>query len=757
DKQKEEEQKVTAEAKKQTEQTTVPEKQSTETTNQVKGSEALVPPVEDDPGPEGVKEDYENPPAVKEIELKDAQDEAGEAIEADETTNNNLTGLVITAQQFRDKGKEATDRAKELTTQRLSLESDVKKLENKVAGSEKSLGTAEKNTTQREKNLQTMNAPLAESIKREKAVSGSVGLHISTYKENKDEAEEMHKESANMLEGSNEHKDPEDEDSGMLSEKYEELSSGSSTMADAMSGGGEMANQLKADAETAKLKNAQTGKDIQATQQKLGQSKQKLSQEKTRNDKAKKELTATRSKLEKNKKEEQKLTKEGMDLMKTSFDIENETHRAQYFYYKNMSRVSSRENLLNEEAKQFEACLLNQEGTDGLLFNYVKLETEEERTAFVDSLSPEQRTELQIALEAFMANYDAWVAANQEQLMLKAEEKRLTQIDAHNTTRTNALKKPLQRVTDNLSKVDKIGLFWSSLTQGMDAIWKSITNITWADVGNFALAMVNPVELYNTISGAVKGIWTELSDWGGFEKDPVGMILKKGSNVGVQLLTICGVITGLLFVLSVAASIGSFFTAGALIPLATWLWGATATMGTVTFWVGVVTAALSVLSGIKNAYEMHTAKTAEVLFQNNAELKKDAGNTAISILGIVGGKGQVTGAKKMLDMLQQYPKTFAKRMFIELKKNFMRKLTWAPRTVAAMFKKDTWKNLYASLRKYLSRNTDEFTKEKPNRDLKNDPVKENVNDKKTGTNEKREKPDKLKKEPSADEKKASEN
>jgi hypothetical protein len=74
------------------------------------------------------------------------------------------------------------------------------------------------------------------------------------------------------------------------------------------------------------------------------------------------------------------------------------------------------------------------------------------------------------------------------------------------------------------------------------------------------------------------------------------------------------------------------------------------------------------------------------IFQNSTELKKDAGNTAISILGIVGGHGQVTGAKKMLDLLQQYPKTFAKRMFIELKKNFMRKLTWAPRTLAAMFK-----------------------------------------------------------------------
>jgi hypothetical protein len=327
----------------------------------------------------------------------------------------------------------------------------------------------------------------------------------------------------------------------------------------------------------------------------------------------------------------------------------------------------------------------------------------------------------------------------------------------HNTARSSALKQPLQRVTDNLSKVDKIALFWSSLTQGLDAIWKSITNITWADVGNFALAMVNPVEFYNTVSGAVKGIWTELSDWGGFEKDPVGMILKKGSNVGVQLLTICGVITGLLLVLSIAATVGSFFTAGALIPLTTWLWSATATMGSVTIWVGVITAALSVLSGIKNAYEMHSAKTAEVLFQNNAELKKDAGNTAIAILAIVGGKGQVSGAKQMLEMLKKYPKTFAKRMFIELKKNFMRKLLWAPRTVAAMFKKDTWKNLYASLRRYLSRNSDELAEEQPNRDLKNDPVKENVDDKKSGTNEPREKPDKVTKEPTVEDKKASEN
>jgi hypothetical protein len=711
---------------------------------------------ETDPGPEGVKEDYENPPPVAELEMKDAQDEAGEMIEGDEFTNNNLTGLTITAQQFRDQGKGAVDQAKEHTKQRLSVEQDVKKLEGKIAASDKSLATAETNTNQREKNLKTMDAPLKESKEREQKVAGEVGVHINTYNENKDEAEDMRRESADMHSGSKEHEDPEDEDSGMLSEKYEELSSGSAIMADGISGGGDTAKRLKAEAEAAKMKNAASAKQIQDTQQKLQQSKDKLNEEKNRNQQAKKNVKDVRAKLEKSKKDEQKLTKEGMDLMKTSFDIENETQRAQYFYYKNMAKVSSRENLLNEEAQAFEASLLNQGGTDGLLFNYVKLESEDERNAFVDSLSPTQRVELQTALEAFMANYDAWVAANQEQLMLKAEEKRLTQIDTHNTNRTNALQKPLQRVTDNLSRVDKIGLFWSSLTQGLDAIWKSITNITWADVGNFALAMVNPVEFFNTVSGSVKAIWTELSDWGGFEKDPVGMVLKKGSAVGVQLLTICGVITGLLAILSIAATVGAFFTAGALGPLAAWLWSATGTMGTVTFWVGVVTAALSVLSGIKNAYEMHTAKTAEVLFQNTAELKQDAGNTAISILGIVGGKGQVSGAKQMLEMITKYPKTFGKRMFLEMKKSFMRKLTWAPRTVAAMFKKETWKNLYASLRKYLSRQTDELTENKRDRDLRRDPVRENMEDKKRGTNEKNE-DKKQKTDRTADEQKADDN
>jgi hypothetical protein len=133
---------------------------------------------------------------------------------------------------------------------------------------------------------------------------------------------------------------------------------------------------------------------------------------------------------------------------------------------------------------------------------------------------------------------------------------------------------------------------------------------------------------------------------------------------------------------------------------------------------------------------MHTDKTAEVLFQNTAELKQDAGNTAISILGIVGGKEQVSGSKQMLEMITKYPKTFGKRMFLEMKKSFMRKLTWAPRTVAAMFKKDTWKSLYASLRKYLSRQTDELTDNKRDRDLRRDPVRENMEDKKRGVNDK---------------------
>jgi hypothetical protein len=125
-----------------------------------------------------------------------------------------------------------------------------------------------------------------------------------------------------------------------------------------------------------------------------------------------------------------------------------------------------------------------------------------------------------------------------------------------------------------------------------------------------------------------------------------------------------------------------------------------------------VTGILSVLSGIKNIYDIHTAKTADVLFQNTAALKQDTANTGLSIMGIVGGKATVKGGNGLKNTISKYPKTFGKRAFLNMKNGLIRTLTWAPRTVKALFRKETWTGLYASLKKFMSRNSDEVLENK---------------------------------------------
>jgi len=665
-----------------------------------------------DQGPEGVAEDFENPPPVKEVDMKEAQDGAGEPIEADEAANNNLVGLIITSQQFRDQGKEAYDRAKEQTNHRLALEKELKGIEKKVDKSDKDLTTAEKNNQTRETGLNKMDVPMKTSNDREAKVSGGVGTYQSSYNEGKGTAKDLAGETGSLLKGSQEHEDPENSDSGDLTSNYKELSSGSATMSEGIMGGGATANKLANDAKAAKVKNQHSEKQLEAAKKQAQLSKNKLTTEKNHNAKAKKMMLAVEPKLKESKKNEAKLSNEGKSLMTTSFAIENETHSAQYFYYSDMTKVPAREKLLEEEVGAFEQELATTSGNDGLLFAFARMETEETRQAFIQKLNAEQRIILSQQLEGFIANHEGWMAAKQEELLVRVEEKRGKKVDHYNEKRNTALQTPLDRVTQNLHKVDKAGLFWSSLTQSLQGIWKGITSITWADVGNFGLALVNPLETWRTISGAVMGIWNDLSDWGGFSKDPVGMILQKGSSVGVKLLTIAGVVTGILGLLTIAATIGAFFTAGALAPLAAWLASATATMGTVTFWIGIVTGILSVLSGIKNIYDIHTAKTADVLFQNTAALKQDTANTGLSIMGIVGGKATVKGGNGLKNTISKYPKTFGKRAFLNMKNGLIRTLTWAPRTVKALFRKETWTGLYASLKKFMSRNSDEVLENK---------------------------------------------
>ena len=136
-----------------------------------------------------------------------------------------------------------------------------------------------------------------------------------------------------------------------------------------------------------------------------------------------------------------------------------------------------------------------------------------------------------------------------------------------------------------------------------------------------------------------------------------------------------------------------------------WLGSATATMATVTFWIGAITAAISVMSGIKSIFNVHTARTAEEIYQGNNQIKKDAANTAAGVLGVVGGKSvpKPINAEKIGKFKNVAVRTWkASSGFV---KGGVRKI---PRLVSAAFKKQTWTDLYASFKKFSLRESDDL-------------------------------------------------
>ena len=131
-------------------------------------------------------------------------------------------------------------------------------------------------------------------------------------------------------------------------------------------------------------------------------------------------------------------------------------------------------------------------------------------------------------------------------------------------------------------------------------------------------------------------------------------------------------------------------------------------MGTITFWIGAAAAVLGLLSGIKNIYDLHSAKTAETMFQETAALKTDAANTSTGILAMIGGKGQVKGGQMFKDTVTKFPRTWAKRSFLSLKNGLTSKFLKTVKFTKSVFKKETWSKLYQTFKMATITKTDDL-------------------------------------------------
>jgi len=645
-----------------------------------------------------------------------AVDKEGEQVEPDAATDNNIVGLVTTAQEFRDQAVEAKEQAKEHDALIGAMSKKVSGMQSSVKKSDKDIQTAQNNVSLKEEKIGLQEKGLTTSKQRQSKVSSEVVGHQKEADKNKGTASDLNREASSLAGTSKKHQDPSEPDSGALSNQLNELSSGAGTISQAVFGAGNSTQKLTQESQGAIVKNKQVEKNIADSKKAVVNTKAKLNKDIAQNATAKSAIAAINPEIAQRKKEKKELLSDADGLLLDSYKIEKGVHKAQENYYVDMSTVEGRKEIRQKEIDKVAQTPPVVSEAEQLLIDFSQLQSEEEQVEFIRNLDDAQREKLKTKFDEFMANYDAEQAEHETSLDENVENIRQSQIEGHNNKRKDRLEKPMGIVTANINRLGTMKRLWMALSMGMSGIWKSITSVTWTDVKNIGIAIINPVEGLRTIAQSVMGIWGDLSNWGGFEKDPVGMILKKASGIANKLLTITGVITGILGVLTVAATVGAIFTAGALAPLAAWLGTATATMGTITFWVAAVALGLNLLNGIKNIYDIHTAKTADVMFENSAELKEDLAASAGAALGMLGAKATTKGGEAIKNAATKNPKTFGLRQFSQVKNGTIATVANIKNRVSSVFKKSTWTKAYASFgtsyKKATSWVSDKFKKDK---------------------------------------------
>ncbi|MBB6330944.1 outer membrane murein-binding lipoprotein Lpp [Chryseobacterium sediminis] len=652
-------------------------------------------------------------------------------IAPDAQTTINIVGLVAAAQEFRDQGVEARDQVKSQNEAAKTLKSKIKEVEKEIQKSDDDLQKSEDSIESKEALIHKLEKGLETSVKRQQKVEKEVGIYQQEYNKNKTKASDFNNEAKSLLGGSQKHQDPENADSGNLTRKLNELSTNAGTINQAVSQAGNTTQKLSQEAQQAKGKNTRIQSEIMSSRASILKSKAKLAADTKKNKEAKIELGKLTPKLKQAESQSKKLNQEANALLLDSYIIEHEVIKTQNAYYANMSKVEGRNSLIQKEKDKIQQTPRELNEAERLLVDFTQLKTQDEQVAFLRQLSPDKQNALRDKFEEVKANYDSDQSEHQSLIDQNVESIRNSQIEAFNNKRKDSLQKPLNLVTKNLNRITGLKRLWMSISIAFSDIWNDVTSITWTDVGKFIESIFSPKAWVEAISGSISGIWDDLTNWKGFSEDPVGMILQKAAGIANKVLVIAGVITGILGILTLAAAVGSIFTLGGLAPLAAWLGGATITMGTITFWIGAIALGLNILNGIKNIYDVHTAKTADVLFKNSGELKSDITNSGMAILAMIGGKASKKGGASIKDLAKRNPKTFGKRMFITARDGIKASIVSIPRRITSVFKKETWikgaQNFKAAYKKAQDWVTEPFKKKTtttPNRNLNQLPFEE---------------------------------
>lgn len=628
------------------------------------------------------------PPTLKAPEPAAPVDAGGLPLPSDPEGDAQMADIAAQIQGLREQGHDLHSQADEQRGNASILRSNAQLIKSNIASSEKATQTAQGHLTFRRNTLEQSRRALGVSEQKATLVATKAAEGKNRAGQERQRSQPMAGESRKLASESGAHTPDDAKAAGKAQEqgqKLNKVNADSAKVDEAVGQAGTASEELVQDAQHATQVNTQTRGKIDSTAATLDQTGARITQLQDQNSAARDQIDALADGPESIQNSSDELKAQGQASIAQSSALEARLQEVQKSYLEGMQRIPPAAPP-QPDAAQEEASAADEPAApapdetfgdaglsagdavtsapDGQTLGEMFSDTE----PFDDDSGPVvQRQVADPAAEAtaapqaepidFGKDIPSWLSGEEAP---NAEE-RLGLQQAEEKRRKDSLAMIQQEAGqnfENLSAGDKRML---ALRMTSHNLFGNMGKISWPSLGgmakgagHLALSLIDP---RSSLMGVIGGVNMIANGVANFAKQPSwGGALKMAADVATGLAVafgsitaLAGVIIGLMSVLTVASFGVLAPVTGPIIAFCAMVM---ATVGTWTFWIGLIAAGLQALVFLKDLYMAGSAKTADELVGHADAMTNDArqGGNALMQAGM--GKLSQVGGRSMMGEIQ---------------------------------------------------------------------------------------------------------
>jgi len=559
-------------------------------------------------------------------------DAAGAPLPADPAADASVAFLAEGAQVLRDEGHRVRARAAEERANAALLRGNLDLARTGIQQSGQAVTRANEHLDYRRGVVTQARAALEVSKEKAETVAQGAPEFGTKADEGKEESGPMASE-ASGLAAENAANTPDDPEAAANAQeqggKMEQAGGDIATTDGAIDQTKARATSLGQEAAQAKATNEQTAARIASADQTLGQTAGRLGQMSAQNAAASSQVAGLASGPARILAQANALDETGASLIQQSFQIEEQLHRTQADYSRDMAAVPAAPEVPEGGPAPGGEAVVQRAGYEG---------------------------REQVDLGAFFRSPDPDAEQRREEAAAAAEERRRQQVDQ--------IQQMAGRPFDQLGAADKVGI---ALRMTGRNLFGGLSNVSWpgwggiaSGAGHLALGLIDP---RGPLEGVVSGLNMTLSGAANlfsarqWQQDPLGNLLKSAADIATGLTIILGSITalaGVIIAIMTAITILSLGTAAPVTgPVIAFCATVMTTVGGWTIAVGKVALILQALVFIKNLIDAACASTAQELAQTSDRMTEDVSNAGNVVMQVGMAKLAQVGGRQMQSAISQ--------------------------------------------------------------------------------------------------------